>query len=144
MCVSVVPLNWVFDLIFSTHCLPRAPPLPHPHILLYLNFLPTLSLCMPLSLCVFETDKAWCFRLERNGWFCWVGNDGFFLWSLPWQQQQRFLSQQGSVEQRRNSGDLVWSMFDSTGGWLEEFHLCVSVILFCVLPLSLWISLTVS
>ena len=31
-------------------------------------------------------------------------------------KQRRFLSQQGSAEQRRNSGDFVWSVFEATRG----------------------------
>ncbi len=105
--ISVVPLNWVFYLIFASHCLPRALSLSLEHFLIYLNFLPYLSVC--LSVHIFEANKAWCFRLEPNGWFCWVENDGLFPWSLSRQQIQQFLSEQGSVQQRGNSGGFVWS-----------------------------------
>ncbi len=104
--ISVVPLNWVFYLIFASHCLPCALSLSLEHFLIYLNFLPYLSVC--LSVHIFEANKAWCFRLEPNGWFCWVENDGLFPWSLSRQQIQQFLSEQGSVQQRGNSGCFVW------------------------------------
>lgn len=72
-------------------------------------------------------------RQNKPGTFDSIVMDDFSEWKMTGYFPKSItaaatgLSQKGSVEQRRNLGDFVWSIFDAARDWLYEFHLCVSI-----------------
>lgn len=105
-------------MIFATHCLPRALSLSPQHILIYLNFLPRylslyarLSLCLRVCVCVFEADKARAFDCSVMDDFAEWKMTGYFLEVYHGggggSRSSFSVSQRGSEEQKRSSGDLV-------------------------------------
>ena len=134
ICISIcraTQLSFWFDF-----CNPLPLPCTFFVSLAYFNifeFSPPLSLSLPLSLprCVFETDKAGCFRLERNGWFLLSGK--WRVISLKSITAPATAASK-SAGLSGNKGGIQVILFGLSlmqqGVWLEEFHLCVSVIVF--------------
>lgn len=96
-------------------------------ITMHVSWLLSLSLSLPR--CVFEADKAGCFRLERNGWFLLSGK--WRVISLKSITAPATAASK-SAGLSGNKGGIQVILFGLSlmqqGVWLEEFHLCVSVI----------------